>query len=615
MLWLLFFISIFTYGVILSQNFLVNSKNRIIATVNSFVVGSLVSASFIYVLSAYVFKALLPSLIVYFLLSGFLLIIKYQYFKFSKPVFGKKEILFLCLLFFFLWFFAKSFGYDANSGQFLIASNLYQDFGAHIPFIRSFSLGNNFPAEVPFFASSGLVYHFMFDFFAGIFEFLGLRIDLAFNLISAISFSFLIAMIYYLAAHIFRSKRIGFIACLLFLFNSSLSFLSFFSNNHLGLNLLFSFWRNSFYLGNGPLGNTTVAVFWNLNTYLNQRHLIFGILFGVWIIYCLLSELDKRFSKRQFIFLGLLLGLLPFWHISVFFGLYVVLLSFLIVFPNFRKQIIILLLISSIVALPQIILIKLGSTALVSFTPGFLVFDKLSINNVLIFWIWNLGISVITIPLGFFLSNKTQRKIFLCFLPLLIMVNLFQFGNYIFDNHKFLNYWIIFANFYSALVIVYLWNKNNLLKLLSVLVLFLLILSGLINFMVIKNDVFAKIDDYPNNKLMTWVLHNIPNNETVVTNGEIYDPLSLIGKKIFLGLPRYSYLYGADPTSRQLAEKEILTGNNINEIKSITKSYKIKRIVIYKNNFAKNESDANLTLFRKYLKIDYEDNNGVVFEI
>ena len=532
-----------------------------------------------------------------------------------KPKFGKKEVIFFCLLLFSFWFFAKSFGYNSSSGQFLIASNLYQDFGAHIPFIRSFSLGSNYPAEVPFFASANLIYHFMFDFFASIFEFLGLRIDMALNLISAISFGFLTVIIFYFSSELFKSKKVGIISCLLFVFNSSLSFLSFLSVNHFGFNLILAFWRNSFYIGNGPLGDSTVSVFWNLNTYVNQRHLIFGMLFGIWIIYCLLFQVSKKIEKKQFVFLGLLLGLLPFWHISVFLALYIFFLGLLIIFPDKRKQIIILLLTSFIIALPQIILIKSGSKALISFIPGFLISDRLSINNFLIFWIWNLGLSIITIPLGFFLSNKMQRKIFLCFLPILIIVNIFQFGNYMFDNHKFINLWIIFANFYSALVIIIMWNKNNLFKILSMIILFFLVLSGLINFMVVKNDVFAKIDDYPNNKLMSWVLKNISNNEVIVTNGEIYDPASLIGKKIFLGLPRYIYLYGEDPSNRQAEKKKILSGDNINEIKSLTKGNKIKHVIFYKNSFAKNETEGNLTLYRKYFKIDYEDSNGVVFEI
>ena len=615
MLWLLFLISIFCNGIILTGKFLGSTKNHLLTLANSFVAGSLISVSFIYILSSYIFKSLAFSLTVYFLLSVFLFFLNYKYFEFPKTEFKKKEILFICILFFSFWLFLKSFGYNSSSGQFLIASNLYQDFGAHIPFIRSFSLGSNFPAEVPFFSSSNLIYHFMFDFFAGIFEFLGLRIDIALNLISSISFSFLITMIFYLSSYIFKSSKVGLISVLLFVFNSSLSFLSFFSNYHLEANFITALWRNSFYLGNGPLGSSTVSVFWNLNTYLNQRHLIFGVLFGVWIIYYLLVKTREELEKKQFIFLGMLLGLLPFWHISIFVGLYVILFSLFIVFPNFRKQIIILFLTSLILALPQILLIKLNSKALISFAPGFLVFDKLSANNLLIFWFWNLGISILTIPLGFLLSNNTQRKIFLCLLPILVMVNIFQFGNYMFDNHKFINLWIIFANFYSAFVIVLLWNKNTLFKTFSAVILFFLVLSGVINLMVVKNDVFAKIEDYPNNKLMTWTLYNIPSNETVLTNGEIYDPLSLIGKKIFLGLPRYIYLYGGDPAYRQTAKGEILTGNNINKIKNIAKNYKIKYIVIYKNNFAKNETDANLILYRKYLKIDYEDNNGVVFEI
>ncbi|MGH7246166.1 MAG: DUF2298 domain-containing protein, partial [Candidatus Levyibacteriota bacterium] len=197
-------------------------------------------------------------------------------------------MLFLCSF----WLFGKSFGYDTKTGSFLIASNIYLDFGAHIPFIRSFSLGNNFPGEVPFFANTGLLYYFLFDFFAGILERTGIRIDIAFNLLSVISFSFLLYMIYTIAYTLFKKKIVGYLSVLFFLLSSNLSFLTFFQKYGLHFSTISNWWHHNLYLEGQPIILSkilTPQIFWNLNTYLNQRHFVFGILFFLCIIYLLLQ--------------------------------------------------------------------------------------------------------------------------------------------------------------------------------------------------------------------------------------------------------------------------------------------------------------------------------------
>ncbi|TSC86331.1 MAG: hypothetical protein G01um10147_943 [Microgenomates group bacterium Gr01-1014_7] len=78
----------------------------------------------------------------------------------------------------------------------LIATKAWSDFASHIPLIRSFSLGDNFLPEYPLFPGEPIRYHFLFYAVVGYLEKLGLRIDYAFNILSALSFAFLIISIY-----------------------------------------------------------------------------------------------------------------------------------------------------------------------------------------------------------------------------------------------------------------------------------------------------------------------------------------------------------------------------------------------------------------------------------
>ena len=86
----------------------------------------------------------------------------------------------------------KSFSYDNKTAEFVIARNEVGDFGLHLALIRSFSWGNNVPAESPFYPGKPLPYHYSVDFVVGVLEKVGVRVDYALNGLSAIFFALLL---------------------------------------------------------------------------------------------------------------------------------------------------------------------------------------------------------------------------------------------------------------------------------------------------------------------------------------------------------------------------------------------------------------------------------------
>jgi len=127
------------------------------------------------------------------------------------------------------WLMFHTFGYDSTTTSILIAPKAWSDFGAHIPLIRSFSLGNNWPVESPLYPGTPIRYHFLFYWVVGMLERMGLRIDWALNIPSIIGFAGLLILIGVSGKKLFGRWVVGLIAMLLFLFNSSLSFLRFFA--------------------------------------------------------------------------------------------------------------------------------------------------------------------------------------------------------------------------------------------------------------------------------------------------------------------------------------------------------------------------------------------------
>ena len=117
--------------------------------------------------------------------------------------------------------------FQYHNHTFYISAKVWSDFAAHLPLIRSFSWGQNWPPEYPLFPGEPIRYHFLFYFLVGQLEKLGLPLDWALNLPSALGFGGLLTIIYLFSKFIFQSSLTGFLAVILFLFNSSLSFLEF----------------------------------------------------------------------------------------------------------------------------------------------------------------------------------------------------------------------------------------------------------------------------------------------------------------------------------------------------------------------------------------------------
>ena len=87
-------------------------------------------------------------------------------------------------------FFLMFSTFSSMDGNMIISSKAWSDFASHIPLIRSFSLGSNFPVEYPLFPGEPIKYHFIFYYLVGLLEKIGLNIGLALNIPSFIGFMF-----------------------------------------------------------------------------------------------------------------------------------------------------------------------------------------------------------------------------------------------------------------------------------------------------------------------------------------------------------------------------------------------------------------------------------------
>lgn len=513
----------------------------------------------------------------------------------------KIEIFLIVLsLIFSFWLMFASFSY--SDGYMLISSKAWSDFASHIPLIRSFSFGSNFPLQYPLFPGEIIRYHFLFYFFVGLLEKTGIRIDYALNILSSVSFALLIFSIYLLSKNIFKNKIIGILSVIFFLFNSSFSFLEFFKENPLSVNTLNSIINNKTFPSFGPYDGKIVSAFWNLNIYTNQRHLALPLaLFLISIIF-LIRE-NKKISKRTITFIGIFIGILSFLNTSVFVMTIAVFSLFFVCFKEKRKSIFSILLIGLVLSFPRTLLLREAQGLKIEINPGYLISDKLTLTNFITYWFYNLGLSLFLIPLGFILSSKFQKKLLLSFFSLFLIGNIFKFSPEMAANHKFFNVFVIIGNMFTSFALYKMWDMNLKTKIIVPFLFFLLILSGLIDFFPIKNDSFITIKDYPIDSSISWIMRNTPPDSVFLNSSYLYNSASLAGRKIFLGWPYFAWSLGYDTNSRDLERKELLNPHDLNVFCNKIQKYNLDYVIIQPTD----KENINYIFFETKLKKVFEN--------
>jgi len=525
----------------------------------------------------------------------------------------KENLLEICLaVFSFLfsfWLMFSTFSYKA--GSMLIASKAWSDFASTIPLIRSFSLGSNFPPQYPLFPGEPIHYHFLFYFFVGILEKIGIRIDYSLNILSTLGFFSLLIMIYALSKKLFQSKFVGILSVILFLFNGSLSFIEFFKTHPLSASTLNDIILNKTFPSFGPYDGEIVSAFWNLNIYTNQRHLAGAFAISLLIIYLFLVPVLKKqeVNFKVAFLLGVVLGLLFYFHLPVFLMTAVVLILLSIFFKELRISGLVILIITGIIAIPQYLYLQSGTATFKPFlSPGYLAFLNLTFFSFIKYWFYNLGLHSILIPIGFFLSNKNLKKIFIAFFIFFIIGNLIQFSPEIAANHKFFNYFMLIGVMFSAFALVKTWQAKHYFKPIVVILFFFLILSGIIDFFPVYNDSKITLADYPINLDIRWIKDNTPKDSVFLNTQYLYDPASLAGRKIFLGWPYFAWSAGYDTLTRDNLRKSLLNSTNLDLFCDQILKNKIKYVELNKDN---TEFPINYSFFEKNFREVYKNPQNI----
>lgn len=516
-------------------------------------------------------------------------------------------ILICLLLIFSWWLMVKSFGYDTGTSQFRIARHEVGDFGLHVSLIRSFAWGINPVPESPFFPGKPLVYHYVVDWAVGQLVRVGLRIDYALNGVSAIALTILLYGLYRMA---------GIPAIILFLLPSNLSFIEIFNRAPKGVSFFSYLWHFPDYLHKGPFDGSIITIYTTLAPYLNQRHLIVGSAIAIAVIWMILKWVNerKRIPSLTWLFVGVGIGVLTRVHIMIA-GATAIVVAMLL-FGKRSKVLLLVIGAAFLVSLPHIReIVSLRSDAAIglAWNPGYLSPKPLSLLSWLSFWIQNAGVFLLLIPIAYRQASWSGRRVMLAAGLLFAVANTVQVSYRMGHNHSLINFATTITIPFVAHLFVSWWRRPSLLwRCAAITAFFLWTASGVANLMVIKNDYQLMVDDAPKNRLMEWIRTGTPAGSVVMSEPELYDPVTLSGRKNYLGHEYYVSVMGYDYEGRR-QEVERWFSSSAEQAVTLMREAGIRYLVMPKH--ADGYFLADPERFGAFVPTAYEDEDVVVYVI
>lgn len=501
-----------------------------------------------------------------------------------KPKYILSVFLALSAFFFSFYLMFHTFSYDSKAHHLLIASKAWSDFGAHIPLIRSFSYGPNAsrliqgkPIESPLFPGEPIRYHFGFYAFVGILEKLGIRIDWAFNLPSAVGFFIMLLGIFLLSYALFSNYYVSVLSVLFALFNGSFSFLRFFTLHPLSLTTPYDIITNSKFPAFGPWDGNTITAFWTLNIYTNQRHLALSYGIALCLLNVLLTRSSKSLTAHRWLYIiSITMGasaLLFFnYPVALMFGLCSLTIWII------RREVRLPLSIAGIMTLPALAFLAheahIGSD--IVWQPGYLV-AQLAPKQFIQFWIDNIGLHSLFIPLGLLLAPKKAKRMFMGpLLILFILPNIFRFSPDMINNHKFFNFFLIIGGMFSAYTIIRILNmytcihtkilRTTLQSIVGFGLIGILMLSGIIDLFPVINDTFGSIPDITVSPDSRFIQQHTKPEDVIANSTWFYHPASIAGRPVFSGYTYFTWSYGYDQVAREQTIRSLYEAQHITQV-------------------------------------------------
>lgn len=494
-------------------------------------------------------------------------------------------------------------------GSIYVGYSVFSDFAPHLGMIRSFSVSNNFPTQYAHFAGEDIRYHFMFQFMVGNLEYLGLRLDFAFNLPSMFGMTAVYMLLFVLTVRLTKSRLCGYLTAFLFTFRSSFTVFRYMAEQSKG-NVLEALLTNTEFLGYTQNENWGL---WNLNVYCNQRHLAFALAFLLLALILFFpyvehmgqsllktKETQKQggsalaaqlktlfFTKtafgiydvKQAVGMGLFLGGLAFWNGSVLVAT-LAMLFFMAAASEYRLDYLITALLALVLYFCQSALFVEGSVVSPAYYFGFLAENKTA-WGVLIFIVELTGIVLFVAVVGAAMLKGTRRYMLLVFfVPFVLAFTLALTGD-ITVNHKWIMMSLMLLSMFAATVLTKLFQEKDWFKrVIAALLLFVLTATGMYDLTtVVKRNENYLIFSY-DDPVTNWIAENATCEDIFLTPYYSLNNVVMGGAMLYYGWPYYAWSAGYDTYSRDTQVKRMYESSSVEELKYRIKANNIRYIIV-----------------------------------
>lgn len=542
----------------------------------------------------------------------------------------RKELVFFGILLVFITYM-MFYVFYIKDGVMYAGLTVCSDYAPHTAMMRSFSLGNNFPTQYPHFGGADVKYHFMFQFLAGNLEYLGLRLDLAYNLLSIGSLLGFLMLLYELALRITGRMCCGIWTIILFFFRSGMAFWRFLWEHLQAGDLLTVLQENTAFIGYTENENWGL---WNFNVYLNQRHLAFGLLLVTLALYLFMDWLEagisheekglqwlgKRFTApetwkcrqpEKALFMGLFLGLGAFWNGAAVIGGLLILMGFAI-FSDGKLDYLITALVTVFFSFLQTKIFIRGSAMGFQLYLGFLAEEKTPWGVVkYLFWmggIFFLGL----LGLVVFLRRKGRVLAVSFLIPTIFAFTILMTVD-INVNHKYIMISYAFLGILWAWAVCSLWRGKVIKKILAVVLAVCLTVTGVYDFVVILkgNGYGHRIAINMNSELTAWLAENLDKNDLLLTPEYSINEVTMSGVMLYCGWPYYAWSAGYDTYYRAAQAVTIYTTSDRELLKNLVKQEKITYI-LYEEDSQFEGQDCREDVIAENYELVYENPGGSI---
>jgi hypothetical protein len=176
--------------------------------------------------------------------------------------------------------------YRTGSGDIAVRGFAWSDILYHNAYVASIAAGGNVPTTYPYFADTPIHYHFLFDYFAGKSAYLWTSTVDALNVMSALGLAALLLLLFQFGRTYFRSVAVGVLTPVLLVFQGSAAAFAWVASHK---PFTSGFWPTAWLKG---AAYESWGLF-NVNVFINQRHFAFALALCVLVVLLVLAARER----------------------------------------------------------------------------------------------------------------------------------------------------------------------------------------------------------------------------------------------------------------------------------------------------------------------------------